>query len=70
MARAGAAGTSRRGSTYGHEYGDVISMINKELSFDLPIPWEQKKFKTPQIGAINFLVGPNGSVKDHGISPL
>ena len=38
-------------------------MINKELSFDLPIPWKQKKFKTSQIGTINFLVGPNGSGK-------
>lgn len=38
-------------------------MINKKLSFDLPIPWKQKKFETPQIGAINFLVGPNGSGK-------
>ncbi len=38
-------------------------MINKTLSFDLPIPWKQKKFETLQIGAINFLVGPNGSGK-------
>lgn len=38
-------------------------MINKELSFDLPIPWKQKKFETSQIGTINFLVGPNGSGK-------
>ncbi len=38
-------------------------MIDKNLSFDLPIPWKQKKFETPQIGAINFLVGPNGSGK-------
>lgn len=38
-------------------------MINKKLSFDLPIPWKQKKFETSQIGTINFLVGPNGSGK-------
>ncbi|MBW2595181.1 MAG: AAA family ATPase [Deltaproteobacteria bacterium] len=38
-------------------------MINKALSFDLPIPWKQKKFEITQIGAINFLVGPNGSGK-------
>ena len=38
-------------------------MINKALSFDLPIPWKQKKFETAQIGTINFLVGPNGSGK-------
>jgi len=38
-------------------------MINKALSFDLPIPWKQKKFETSQIGTINFLVGPNGSGK-------
>lgn len=38
-------------------------MIDKELSFDLPVPWKEKRFTTPQIGAINFLVGPNGSGK-------
>ena len=38
-------------------------MIQKSLSFDLPLPWLQKKFETAQIGAINFLVGPNGSGK-------
>lgn len=38
-------------------------MINKKLSFDLPIPWKQKKFETSQIGTINFLVGANGSGK-------
>lgn len=38
-------------------------MINKKLSFDLPIPWKQKRFETSQIGTINFLVGPNGSGK-------
>jgi hypothetical protein len=38
-------------------------MIKESLSFDLPVPWLQKKFETPQIGAINFLVGPNGSGK-------
>ncbi len=38
-------------------------MINKQLSFDLPTPWHQKKFETSQIGVINFLVGPNGSGK-------
>ncbi|MBI4192601.1 MAG: AAA family ATPase [Betaproteobacteria bacterium] len=38
-------------------------MIDKTISFDLPVPWRQKRFETPQIGAINFLVGPNGSGK-------
>lgn len=38
-------------------------MINKKLSFDLPLPWKDKTFNTEQIGAINFLVGPNGSGK-------
>jgi hypothetical protein len=38
-------------------------MINKQLSFELPKPWNQKKFETSQIGVINFLVGPNGSGK-------
>lgn len=38
-------------------------MINKKLSFPLPLPWKGKTFSTDQIGAINFLVGPNGSGK-------
>lgn len=38
-------------------------MINKNLSFDLPVPWKNKGFSTQQIGAINFLVGPNGTGK-------
>jgi hypothetical protein len=38
-------------------------MINRKLSFDLPVPWSLKKFHTSQIGVINFLVGPNGSGK-------
>lgn len=43
--------------------GSYVNMIKQNLSFDLPLPWLQKKFETPQIGAINFLVGPNGSGK-------
>lgn len=38
-------------------------MINKKLSFGLPLPWKSKTFSTEQVGAINFLVGPNGSGK-------
>jgi len=38
-------------------------VINKKLSFGLPLPWKDKTFSTDQIGAINFLVGPNGSGK-------
>ena len=39
-------------------------MINENLSFSLPSPWEtQTTFKTGQIGPTNFLVGPNGSGK-------
>jgi hypothetical protein len=38
-------------------------MINQKLSLNLPIPWQQKTFETSQIGAINFLVGPNGTGK-------
>lgn len=38
-------------------------MINKKLSFALPLPWKSKTFSTDQVGAINFLVGPNGSGK-------
>lgn len=40
-----------------------MSMISKPISFDLPIPWRQKRFETEKIGSINFLVGPNGSGK-------
>jgi predicted ATPase len=40
-----------------------MDMITKTLTFDLPIPWAQKKFETSEIGPINFLVGPNGSGK-------
>ena len=38
-------------------------MIETNLSFRLPPPWENKSFETDQIGPINFLVGPNGSGK-------
>ena len=38
-------------------------MIDTNLSFSLPSPWEGKSFETGQIGPINFLVGPNGSGK-------
>ena len=38
-------------------------MINEAISFDLPQPWDSKKFEIDNIGIINFLVGPNGSGK-------
>lgn len=38
-------------------------MINKRISFGLPLPWQNKTFETEQLGPINFLVGPNGSGK-------
>ena len=38
-------------------------MININLSFPLPQPWEGQRFQTQQIGPINYLVGPNGSGK-------
>ena len=38
-------------------------MIKTNLSFPLPLPWENQRFETDQIGPINFLVGPNGSGK-------
>lgn len=38
-------------------------MIKTNLSFSLPLPWENQSFETDQIGPINFLVGPNGSGK-------
>ena len=37
--------------------------LKHKLSFPLPVPWENAKFKTEHFGAINFLVGPNGSGK-------
>jgi hypothetical protein len=45
-------------------------MIKQNLSFDLPVPWYQKRFETSQIGSINFLVGPNGSGKSKFASAL
>lgn len=38
-------------------------MIDKSLSFELPLPWQEKRFEASQIGYLNFLVGPNGSGK-------
>ena len=38
-------------------------MINIDLSFQLPPPWDAASFQTSNIGEINFLVGPNGSGK-------
>jgi hypothetical protein len=38
-------------------------MIEKNLSFELPLPWQEKTFSISHIGYVNFLVGPNGSGK-------
>lgn len=38
-------------------------MIDEQISLDLPQPWENLKFETDKISAVNFLVGPNGSGK-------
>lgn len=38
-------------------------MIDKQIAFDLPLPWTGKRFETCRIAPINFLVGPNGSGK-------
>ncbi|RQZ48254.1 ATP-dependent endonuclease [Burkholderia sp. Bp9099] len=38
-------------------------MLNVQLSFDLPAPWDKKKFELSKLGRLNFLVGPNGSGK-------
>ena len=38
-------------------------MIECQIEFDLPYPWQGVKFSTNHIGEINFLVGPNGSGK-------
>ncbi|PZV19090.1 MAG: hypothetical protein DCF20_03395 [Pseudanabaena sp.] len=38
-------------------------MIEKNLSFSLPLPWKDITFAVSKIGYVNFLVGPNGSGK-------
>ena len=45
-------------------------MIDRNLSFSLPQPWEKQTFETQQIGPINYLVGPNGSGKSRFASEL
>ena len=45
-------------------------MIDIDLSFELPTPWESRKFQTSHIGEINFLVGPNGSGKSQFVQSL
>lgn len=45
-------------------------MIKTNLSFPLPLPWENQRFETNQMGPINFLVGPNGSGKSQFASSL
>ena len=45
-------------------------MIDRNLSFSLPQPWEKQTFETRQIGPINYLVGPNGSGKSRFASEL
>lgn len=37
-------------------------MIPIPVSFDLPTPWSGKSFSATRFGALNYLVGPNGSV--------
>ena len=38
-------------------------MIDIDLDFMLPPPWNEASFQASHIGEINFLVGPNGSGK-------
>ena len=45
-------------------------MINRNLSFSLPRPWEGQTFETRHIGPINYLVGPNGSGKSQFATAL
>ena len=45
-------------------------MIDRNLSFPLPQPWEKQIFETQQIGPINYLVGPNGSGKSRFASEM
>ena len=45
-------------------------MIEINLEFPLPPPWNHNNFKATQVGPINFLVGPNGSGKSRFASAL
>lgn len=45
-------------------------MINIDLSFPLPSPWDNQSFETDQVGPISYLVGPNGSGKSQFASVL
>ena len=45
-------------------------MIEINLEFPLPPPWNNQTFKATQVGSINFLVGPNGSGKSQFASTL
>ena len=45
-------------------------MIDFDLSFSLPSPWENQSFETDQVGPINYLVGPNGSGKSQFANEL
>ena len=38
-------------------------MIDMDINFNLPPPWDTVSFETSHIGEVNFLVGPNGSGK-------
>lgn len=38
-------------------------MIEKNISFSLPLPWKGKTFKASRFAPVNFIVGPNGSGK-------
>ena len=45
-------------------------MIEMNLEFPLPLPWNNQTFKATQVGPINFLVGPNGSGKSRFANEL
>lgn len=42
---------------------NVVKMIEKHISLNLPKPWKDKEFTIERFGFINYLVGPNGSGK-------
>lgn len=45
-------------------------MIDQTVEFDLPKPWQGKRFRRNRIGFINYLVGPNGSGKSRFAATL
>ena len=45
-------------------------MINPNLTFPLPAPWNDRRCTLHHLGPINYLVGPNGSGKSRFVNSL